>query len=126
MSKHIKLFEEFLNESYDYDRWEDAVSEAASEFEHKHSDGLQHVASLIDSGNEEEVFQDELYSEASTVVADPAAYLNVEFSPETHKDLEKSSNEDGSWAHRCKEALSDRPSSKLWEKVIDFVEENGF
>ena len=129
MLKHIKLFEEFYNGLKNgevYQSWEEATYEATREFEHKHPGGLKHVVSLIEAGDDESMYEDELFGEATMAVADPSAYLSVDLTREAHADLEKSSNTDGTWVHRCKQAIENLPSAELWYKVIDYIEENGF
>ena len=133
--KHVKLFEQYINEWYDDEdedevskmTWQEAVADAISQFEADHRGGIEKVAALIEEGDEDAVFKDELYADASVAVADPAAYLGIRLSDKENDALEEISNGDQkTWLQMIKVAFENTEYTKEWMAVAKFIAENGF
>jgi hypothetical protein len=117
--KHIKLFENWLNES---DSWADMVMSACSDFERSNPRGLdQLLAKDADAIlNDENLMK--IYNQAAACVVEP----NVA-SGEEDADLgdyyERTEREGFGFVANV---LEERPDGEKWVKFLDLVEEIGY
>jgi hypothetical protein len=119
---HIKLFENWLNESSN--DWMTMVMDACGDFEHKYPQGLAKICSATPDQIMDNAELQELYNEAAKCIVEPDQAVK-----DFHADL-------GDYYDRCeregfgfvKNVIRELPSDNTdkWFCVIDLIEEIGY
>ena len=119
--KHIKLFENWLNESSMMQAL-DMVMEACGDFEHNYPQGLDKLCSAnADQIMDNEELQ-ELYNNAAKCIIEPEQALgqhNVDIS-DYHERTEREGFD------FVKSVISELPNGDKWFTIIDLIDEIGY